>query len=82
MQETVAGAEEAGEEAGLGGVDEKQRLHRRDTPHHLKNKRINQQVRITILTYKVEGSSLENDRLKFLQICIFEFSFCFPLYRR
>ena len=24
--------------------DEKQRLHRRDTPHHLKNKRINQQV--------------------------------------
>jgi len=23
---------------------EKQRLHRRDTPHHLKNKRINQQV--------------------------------------
>eukprot|EP00092_Neocalanus_flemingeri_P034773 GFUD01037843.1.p1 GENE.GFUD01037843.1~~GFUD01037843.1.p1 ORF type:complete len:1576 (+),score=260.87 GFUD01037843.1:158-4885(+) len=27
-----------------GGNDEKQRLHRRDTPHHLKNKRINQQV--------------------------------------
>ena len=24
---------------------EKQRLHRRDTPHHLKNKRINQQVK-------------------------------------
>ena len=23
---------------------ERQRLHRRDTPHHLKNKRINQQV--------------------------------------
>jgi len=23
---------------------EKQRLHRRDTPHHLKNKRVNQQV--------------------------------------
>ena len=27
-----------------GVSDEKQRLHRRDTPHHLKNKRINQQV--------------------------------------
>jgi len=27
-----------------GVNDEKQRLHRRDTPHHLKNKRINQQV--------------------------------------
>ncbi len=26
------------------GAGEKQRLHRRDTPHHLKNKRINQQV--------------------------------------
>ena len=34
------------EESGEGGVDgeEKMRLHRRDTPHHLKNKRINQQV--------------------------------------
>ena len=32
---------------GVGeGVDseDKMRLHRRDTPHHLKNKRINQQV--------------------------------------
>ena len=28
-----------------GVSDEKQRLHRRDTPHHLKNKRINQQVK-------------------------------------
>ena len=34
----------------VGGADEeetepeRQRLHRRDTPHHLKNKRINQQV--------------------------------------
>ena len=27
-----------------GGGEEKQRLHRRDTPHHLKNKRINKQV--------------------------------------
>ena len=26
------------------GGDDKMRLHRRDTPHHLKNKRINQQV--------------------------------------
>lgn len=25
---------------------EKQRLHRRDTPHHLKNKRIHQQVNV------------------------------------
>ena len=25
------------------GEPERQRLHRRDTPHHLKNKRINQQ---------------------------------------
>ena len=77
----MAGAE-AGEEAGLAGVDEKQRLHRRDTPHHLKNKRINQQVRITSLTYEVARSSLENDRLKLVQIRIFEFSFCFPLYLR
>ena len=30
------------EEEGTG--DDKMRLHRRDTPHHLKNKRINQQV--------------------------------------
>ena len=30
------------EEDGAG--DDKMRLHRRDTPHHLKNKRINQQV--------------------------------------
>ena len=39
------------EEDGGGGVDgeEKMRLHRRDTPHHLKNKRINQQV-IYLLT--------------------------------
>ena len=28
--------------------DEKQRLHRRDTPHHLKNKRINQQVFVSV----------------------------------
>ena len=26
------------------GEPERQRLHRRDTPHHLKNKRINQPV--------------------------------------
>ena len=35
-----------GEDVGLEdgeGEPEKQRLHRRDTPHHLKNKRINQQ---------------------------------------
>ena len=33
------------EEGGDGSnAGEKQRLHRRDTPHHLKNKRINQQV--------------------------------------
>ena len=32
---------EAEEDAG---GDDKMRLHRRDTPHHLKNKRINQQV--------------------------------------
>ena len=27
-----------------GSGEDKMRLHRRDTPHHLKNKRINQQV--------------------------------------
>jgi hypothetical protein len=33
-----------GEDVGLEDCEpEKQRLHRRDTPHHLKNKRINQQ---------------------------------------
>ena len=31
-------------EEGEAGED-KMRLHRRDTPHHLKNKRVNQQVR-------------------------------------
>jgi hypothetical protein len=31
-------------EEGANYSEEKQRLHRRDTPHHLKNKRINQQV--------------------------------------
>ena len=30
---------------------ERQRLHRRDTPHHLKNKRINQQVIIVLDPY-------------------------------
>ena len=39
------GANNHGEAAGEGdddaGGEEKQRLHRRDTPHHLKNKRIN-----------------------------------------
>ena len=30
-------------EEGEAGED-KMRLHRRDTPHHLKNKRVNQQV--------------------------------------
>lgn len=35
--------EESGEGGGVDG-EEKMRLHRRDTPHHLKNKRINQQV--------------------------------------
>ena len=30
---------------------ERQRLHRRDTPHHLKNKRINQQVIIVLDCY-------------------------------
>ena len=38
----VEGEEEAVE--GDFGED-RMRLHRRDTPHHLKNKRINQQVR-------------------------------------
>ncbi len=54
-----AGGEQQGDDDGLRedgvrfsvdgvgeGVDreDKMRLHRRDTPHHLKNKRINQQV--------------------------------------
>ena len=35
-------------------TDEKQRLHRRDTPHHLKNKRINQQVCHCLLDGKMQ----------------------------
>ena len=31
-----------------GEQPEQQRLHRRDTPHHLKNKRINQQVSFSV----------------------------------
>merc|ERR1719289_137615 len=34
----------AGGIVGDGDNNDRQRLHRRDTPHHLKNKRINQQV--------------------------------------
>ncbi len=32
------------EDGPIRDEPEKQRLHRRDTPHHLKNKRIHQQV--------------------------------------
>jgi len=39
---------------GLGG-DDKLRLHRRDTPHHLKNKRISQQVVVVVVVFVVVG---------------------------
>ena len=35
-----------GEDVPENEPEERQRLHRRDTPHHLKNKRIHNQVKI------------------------------------
>ena len=43
-----------------GVNDEKQRLHRRDTPHHLKNKRINQQVIQQTKTHNLVISEKKN----------------------
>ena len=59
-----------------GVNEEKQRLHRRDTPHHLKNKRINQQVIFLIFTKPLQTASIHilstkwaenNSRLKIPQ---------------
>ena len=53
------GLREDGVRFSVDGVEEgvdredKMRLHRRDTPHHLKNKRINQQVNTWIDSIKL-----------------------------
>ena len=44
-----------------GEQPEQQRLHRRDTPHHLKNKRINQQVSFSVHQVTVVGDLIYQD---------------------
>ena len=45
----------------LDGEPERQRLHRRDTPHHLKNKRINQQVSWIFLLFTISIKLMSKD---------------------